>query len=209
MVYLRVQPAGVNSVFSRSVYALWSAYGITCPRLLSWLVLVTRHSMTRGSNGTSSSSVYRLVSSWVNRFDPSQVLMLAGAGPTSAPFANTAALLSACPLGPVMFAPRFASWFPCHHHTESCGAGFGVAYVLAESWRNDRFSVRWLPIDPLRESTTWIFRSLLRPRLFLRMAVMPRSNDLLHRKAKIQQAKSTKEENTNESDRILVQRERL
>jgi hypothetical protein len=56
--YLRVQPAGLNSALRRSVYALWSAYGITWPRRLPFtlplLVLVTRHSMTEGSNGTSS-----------------------------------------------------------------------------------------------------------------------------------------------------------
>jgi len=61
-VYFRVQPAGVSNLLRRSVYALWSVYGMTCPRGFPFLVVfVTRHSMTIGSKGISSCATRSLI----------------------------------------------------------------------------------------------------------------------------------------------------
>src|SRR5262245_7266177 len=51
--YFRVQPAGVNKLFSRSLYARGSAYGIISPRWLSSPHSVIRHCTRLLSNGTS------------------------------------------------------------------------------------------------------------------------------------------------------------
>src|SRR5215831_20832891 len=68
--YLRVQPRTVKTAFSRSVYARGSAYAITCPRVLSFVVLVTRHLISCGSNGSSSAATSWRTSSSVYSFPP-------------------------------------------------------------------------------------------------------------------------------------------
>jgi hypothetical protein len=76
---------------------------MTCPRFLSRLLLVTRHSMTRGSNGISSSAAYWLMSAAPNRCDGSKVCKTFETLSVSAPFAAAAAPARACPLGALIF----------------------------------------------------------------------------------------------------------
>src|SRR5262245_53074987 len=113
MAYLRVRPAGVNRAFNLSVYALWSAYGTTWPRVGCpfFVVFITRHSICAGSKGTS-----RAVTSF--RTLPCQ--NCCSAGETEAEPAVTGGDATASctwPLGPVI------SWSPSYLELTSLGMG--------------------------------------------------------------------------------------
>src|SRR5436190_1520555 len=98
MVYLRVHPAGVKSAFKRSVYARWSAYGTTCPRIGCWFfaVFITRHSICEDSNGISKNATSSLtLSAGTARFPH-----IANGGP---PAAEPSSL--PCPFGALILRP--------------------------------------------------------------------------------------------------------